>query len=169
VAAAVILDPGRDYPGVADSKKLSPAARQRAYELITARATAWAWADLPAEEVDRLNPLQAALTAMALAVAKLRVKPALVLVDGNVRPVLPWPVKTVVRGDDRSLSIGAASIVAKVVRDQLMLDWHERYPQYGFDRHKGYGTAAHLAALRRHGPCPCHRLSFRGVQPQPER
>jgi ribonuclease HII len=168
VAAAVILDPGREYPGVTDSKKLSPAARERAYELITARALAWAWADLPAEEVDRLNPLQAAMTAMALAVDKLPLKPALVLVDGHTRPALAGAVKTVVRGDGRSLSIGAASIVAKVVRDRLMLEWHERYPQYGFDRHKGYGTAAHLAALRCHGPCPCHRLSFRGVQPETE-
>lgn len=163
VAAAVILDPEADYPGVGDSKKLSPAARDRAFEIISARALAWAWAAVEAPEVDRLNPLAAALAAMGRAVAGLAIRPALVLVDGNQRPALEEPAVTVVKGDLRSLSIGAASIVAKVSRDRLMLEWHRRFPQYGFDRHKGYGTAAHLAALRRHGPCPCHRLSFRGV------
>jgi ribonuclease HII len=169
VAAAVILDPGRAYPGLGDSKKLSAAARDRAFELIGERAVAWAWAALPAEEVDRLNPLRAALAAMSRAVARLDPAPDLVLVDGNQRPDLPMRLSAVVRGDARSLCIGAASIVAKVVRDRLMLDWHRRYPQYGFDRHKGYGTAAHLRALREHGPCPIHRLTFRGVRPEAEK
>ena len=163
VAAAVILDPAADYPGVDDSKKLSPRAREKAFDLIRERALAWAWGQLPAAEVDRLNPLRAALAAMALAVDGLRPQPALVLADGNFAPATVMPARAVVRGDGLSLSIGAASIVAKVIRDRLMLEWHARYPHYGFDRHKGYGTAAHLAALRRHGPCPCHRLTFKGV------
>ena len=168
VAAAVILDQGRAYPGLGDSKKLSAEARDRAFELIQERAVAVAWSALEAEEVDRLNPLRAALLAMSRAVAQLNPRPDLVLVDGNQRPDLPMRLMTVVKGDSRSLSIGAASIVAKVVRDRLMLDWHGRYPQYGFDRHKGYGTAEHLKALREHGPCPIHRLTFRGVRPQAE-
>ncbi|MDR3037918.1 MAG: ribonuclease HII [Candidatus Adiutrix sp.] len=165
VAAAVILDPGADYPGVGDSKALSPQARDKAFSLIEARALTWAWAAVEAGEVDRLNPLRAALSAMARAVEGLTVRPALVLADGNFAPSTPMPARAVVRGDGRSLSIGAASIMAKVIRDRLMLEWHARYPHYGFDRHKGYGTAEHLAALRRHGPSPCHRLSFRGVKP----
>ena len=166
VAAAVILDPNLDYPGLGDSKKLSAAARDKAFDLIAAHAVSWAWAAVEASEVDRLNPLRAALFAMTRAVAGLSPAPALVLVDGNQAPALTVPVKTVVKGDSRSLSISAASIMAKVTRDRIMLEWHERYPQYGFDRHKGYGTAEHLEALRRHGPSPCHRLTFRGVKPE---
>ena len=105
------------------------------------------------------------MLAMVRSVAKLGLRPDLVLVDGNSKPDMEIPVIAVVKGDARSLTIGAASIVAKVVRDRLMRDWHEVYPDYGFDRHKGYGTAAHLEALRRLGPCPCHRLSYRGVLP----
>ncbi len=165
VAAAVILDPAADYPGLDDSKKLTPAARDAAYDLIVARAVAWAWAAVEAPEVDRLNPLGAALLAMRRAVGQLTPAPAQVLVDGNQRPDLPVPAHTLVKGDGRSLSIAAASIVAKVTRDRMMLDWHTQYPQYGFDRHMGYGTKVHLEALRRHGPCPIHRLSFRGVRP----
>ena len=163
VAAAVILDPAEEYPGLGDSKKLSPAAREKAFEIIQARALSWAWEVIEAPQVDRLNPLAASMLAMAGAVAKLDPRPELVLVDGNFKPDLDIPAAAVVKGDARSLSIGAASIVAKVVRDRLMMDWHKAYPLYGFDRHKGYGTAAHLEAIRRHGPCPCHRLSYRGV------
>lgn len=168
VAAAVILDPNLDYPGVADSKKLSAEARDKAFDIITGRAVAWAWAALEAEEVDRLNPLKASMRAMGQALAGLKLKPALVLADGNSRPETDLPTKTIIKGDGRSLVIGAASIVAKVVRDRMMLEWHQRHPEYGFDRHKGYGTAVHLAAIQRHGPCPCHRLTFRGVRPEPE-
>ena len=168
VAAAVILAPGGDYPEVGDSKKLSPRAREKAFGLIEARAVSWAWAAVEAEEVDRLNPLRAALLAMTRAVAGLTPPPALVLADGNFAPPTPMPARAVVRGDGLSLSIGAASIMAKVIRDRLMLEWHARYPDYGFDRHKGYGTAAHLAALRHHGPSPCHRLSFKRVKPGPD-
>ncbi|MDR2947272.1 MAG: ribonuclease HII [Candidatus Adiutrix sp.] len=167
VAAAVILDPAAEYPGLGDSKKLSAAARDKAYDLIAERAVSWAWAAIEAPEVDRLNPLRAALLAMRRAVEGLSLSPALVLVDGNQRPELDVPLQTVVKGDAKSLCIGAASIMAKVTRDRLMLAWHAEYPMYGFDKHKGYGTAEHLAALRLHGPCPAHRRSFRGVLPEP--
>ncbi len=165
VAAAVILDPAAEYPGVTDSKKMKAAAREEAYQLIDGRALAWAWAAVEAEDVDRLNPLQAAMLAMRLAVEKLSLAPGFLLVDGNYPPEIPIPLKTVVKGDFRSLSIGAASIMAKVTRDRIMLDWHRRYPQYGFNSHKGYGTAVHLKALAECGPSPCHRLTFRGVRP----
>ena len=166
LAAAVILNPAEEYPGLGDSKKLSQAAREKAFDLIDRQALAWAWAAIEAEEVDRLNPLGASMLAMRLAVEQLEPRPGLVLVDGNQKPDLDIPLKTLVKGDSRSLSIAAASIMAKVTRDRIMLDWHCRYPHYGFDRHKGYGTAAHLKALREHGPCPAHRLSFRGVLPE---
>jgi ribonuclease HII len=166
VAAAVILDPNQAYPGVGESKKLSASEREKALEVIVARAWAWAWAGVEAGEVDRLNPLRAALLAMRRAVAALAIRPALVLVDGNVKPDLEVPARTLVRGDGRSLSIGAASILAKVTRDRLMLEWHGRCPQYGFDQHKGYGTKKHYEDLRHYGHSPCHRLSFRGVRPE---
>lgn len=169
VAAAVILDPKAEYPGLGDSKKLSPAARNKAFDLICSKALAWAWSAVEAPEVDRLNPLASSMLAMEQAVAQLIPQPSLTLVDGNSKPKLTQEAVTVVKGDARSLSIGAASIVAKVIRDRLMLAWHQAYPQYHFDRHKGYGTAVHLAALRLHGPCPCHRLSYRGVLDGPPR
>ena len=166
VAAAVILDPALEYPGLGDSKKLSAKAREVAYDLIATQAVCWAWEALEAVDVDRLNPLGASLLAMERSVGKLAITPAMVLVDGNQKPILPMTIKTLVRGDGRSLSIAAASIMAKVIRDRLMVGWHEVYPQYGFDRHKGYGTQAHLEALKIHGPCPLHRLSFRRVKPE---
>ncbi|MDR1920546.1 MAG: ribonuclease HII [Candidatus Adiutrix sp.] len=164
-AAAVILDPFRDYPGVVDSKKMSASARDKAYALITLRAVSWACAVVEAAEVDRLNPLEAAMLAMRRAVLALDPPPDLVLVDGASRPDLPMKIQTLVKGDARSLSIAAASVIAKVTRDRIMDQLHEQYPQYGFDRNKGYGVAEHLKALRLHGPSPCHRLSFRGVNP----
>jgi ribonuclease HII len=164
VAAAVILDPGAEYPGVTDSKKMKEAAREEAFEVINERALAWAWAAVEADEVDRINPLHASMKAMRLAVEKLAIQPGFLLVDGNYSPQIAIPLKTVVKGDYRSLSIGAASVMAKVTRDRIMLDLHRLYPQYGFDKHKGYGTAAHLRALAQCGPSPCHRLSFRGVR-----
>jgi ribonuclease HII len=165
VAAAVVLDPAAEYPGVTDSKKMKAAAREAAYEIIRERALAWAWAAVEPDEVDRLNPLHAAMEAMRLAVEKLPFAPAFLLVDGNYPPKIPIPLQTVVKGDYRSLSIGAASVMAKVTRDRIMRDLHRIYPQYGFDKHKGYGTAAHLKALAECGPSPCHRLTFRGVRP----
>lgn len=165
VAAAVILDPARNYPGLGDSKKLTPTAREKAFALIAERALSWAWSKMDAAEVDRLNPLQASMTAMAKAVSGLSRAPDMVLVDGGFAPPLNVALKTVVKGDGRSQSIGAASIMAKVIRDRIMIEMDRDFPQYGFAKHKGYGTAAHFDALRRYGPCPCHRLTYRAVRP----
>jgi ribonuclease HII len=165
VAAAVILDPAVDWTGVNDSKKLTAEERDRLYERIMGQALATAVAIKSAQDVDRLNPLAASLMAMAEACAGLRIVPVLALVDGNKKPVLPCPTQAVIHGDARSLAIAAASIVAKVTRDRLMLEAHQLYPLYGFDRHKGYGTKDHLLALAQHGPCPLHRQTYRGVKP----
>lgn len=162
VAAAVILDPLCIPEGLGDSKTLSEAAREKAYGTIMASAiVATGIADV--SRIDRDNILAATLWAMAGAVAALAVSPCLALVDGNRAPHLPVPVRTVVRGDALSLSIAAASIVAKVTRDRIMRKLDRDHPGYGFARHKGYGTAAHLAALARLGPSPQHRMSFAPV------
>ena len=163
VAAAVILDDNRPIPGLADSKKLSPARREALFEQIRAHALCFAIAEASVEEIDRLNILQATLLAMQRAVAGLRLRPGLVLVDGNRLPVLDCAAEAVVGGDALVQSISAASILAKVHRDRWCAEVHEQYPQYGFAGHKGYGTAAHLEALRNHGACPLHRRSFAPV------
>ncbi|MDR1872984.1 MAG: ribonuclease HII [Deltaproteobacteria bacterium] len=165
VAAAVILDPKITWLGLDDSKKLTPQKREELSAFILERALAVGVAVKSARDVDRLNPLGASLLAMSEALEKLSLKPALALVDGNQKPLLSCPVVTVVKGDSKSLCIAAASIVAKVTRDRLMLEEHLKYPVYGFDQHKGYGVAAHLAALAKYGPSPIHRLTFRGVKP----
>ncbi|MEW5723891.1 MAG: ribonuclease HII [Thermodesulfobacteriota bacterium] len=162
-AAAVVLDPGRTYPGVDDSKKLSPEQRERAFGLICREALAVGLGLAWPEEIDRDNILAAALKAMARAVLTLSPAPDFLLVDGNFPAPLPLPQKPVVRGDGLSVSIAAASIVAKVVRDRLMEAYHRSFPQYGFARHKGYATRGHLEALKDHGPCRIHRHSFQGV------
>ncbi len=162
-AAAVILDPARPIIGLADSKKLSPARRERLAEEIRAKSLAWALGRADIAEIDRLNILQAALLAMQRAVAALSVAPDKVLVDGNRCPKLVCPCAAIVKGDSSVPAISAASILANVSRDAELRDLHDRYPQYDFARHKGYPTAAHLAALRRHGPCPEHRRSFAPV------
>ncbi|MEI2780044.1 MAG: ribonuclease HII [Candidatus Competibacter sp.] len=162
-AAAVILDPARPIAGLADSKKLSPARRERLAEEIRAKSLAWALGRADIAEIDRLNILQAALLAMQRAVAALSVAPDKVLVDGNRCPKLVCPCAAIVKGDASVPAISAASILAKVARDAELRELHDRYPQYDFARHKGYPTAAHLAALRRHGPCPEHRRSFAPV------
>lgn len=162
-AAAVILDPARPIAGLADSKKLGPARRERLAEEIRAKSLAWALGRADIAEIDRLNILQAALLAMQRAVAALSVAPDKVLVDGNRCPKLVCPCAAIVKGDASVPAISAASILAKVARDAELRDLHDRYPQYDFARHKGYPTAAHLAALRRHGPCPEHRRSFAPV------
>ncbi|MDR2339858.1 MAG: ribonuclease HII [Deltaproteobacteria bacterium] len=167
VAAAVILDPDKPYPGVDDSKKLDPAERERLYGLITEGCVAHAVSVVGNREVDLLNPLGATMLAMERSVLGLATRPALVLVDGNRLPRLPVEGRCVVKGDSRSLSIAAASIIAKVTRDRIMLELHLEYPGYGFDRHKGYGTRGHLAALRELGPSPVHRLSYKGVLQPP--
>ena len=160
VAAAVILDPARPIAGLDDSKKLSEKKRVLLAELIRREAVSWAVAEASVEEIDRLNILQATFLAMQRAVAALAVRPESALVDGNRCPRLDVPVEAVVKGDGKIASIAAASILAKTARDAGMLDLHTLYPQYGFDRHMGYPTAAHFAALNEHGASPVHRRSF---------
>lgn len=164
IAAAVILNPDRPISGLADSKQLSAKRREILAAEIHAKALAWALGRAEAAEIDELNILQASLLAMQRAVAALPVAPARVLVDGQHCPALSCPVQAIVRGDATEPAISAASILAKVARDREMTELHLRYPDYGFDRHKGYPTAAHRAALQAHGPCPAHRRSFAPVR-----
>jgi len=163
VAAAVILDPRRPIAGLADSKKLTALRRDRLFDAICANALCCSIAEATTEEIDRLNILQATLLAMQRAVAGLRLPPAKVLVDGNRLPRLPMRAEAVVGGDAIVPAISAASILAKVTRDRWCAQVDAQWPQYGFAAHKGYGTAAHLAALRAHGPCVLHRRSFAPV------
>jgi ribonuclease HII len=164
VAAAVILPADFVLPGLTDSKLLSPPARARLAEAIRAIAVAYAIAAVEASEIDATDILRATLRAMASAVHGLSVGPELVLVDGNVLPRLTVPARAVVGGDRLVPAISAASILAKVTRDATMVEWDGRFPGYGFAQHKGYGTAAHLDSIVRHGPCPIHRKTFAGVR-----
>ena len=164
VAAAVVLDPERPIAGLADSKKLSARQRERLFDAIHQNAVAYAVAAASVEEVDSLNIFHATLLAMRRAVEGLAPAPHEVLVDGNQLPTLTMPARAIVRGDGIEPCIMAASILAKVSRDRWMDELHQQHPGYGFDRHRGYGTADHLAALRRLGPCPAHRQSFRPVR-----
>lgn len=164
VAAAVILDPSRDLTPYRDSKALSASQRERAFARLARDGHPWSVAEVSAEEIDAGDILRAALKAMAIAVARLPRPPAHVLVDGPCTPEVTYPVEAVVHGDAVSASIAAASIVAKVHRDRLVMALDSEYPGYGLAKHKGYGTAVHLAALRRLGPTPLHRRSFRGVE-----
>lgn len=166
VAAAVILDPARPIPGLNDSKKLSERKREALAILIRERALAWAVAEASIEEIDRLNILHATMLAMQRAVAALTVRPESAMIDGNRCPKLDIPAEAVVKGDGKIASIAAASILAKTVRDAGMLALHAQYPMYGFDRHMGYPTAAHFAALEAHGASPVHRRSFAPVARQ---
>ena len=163
-AACVVLRDDDAISGIADSKKLSPARREELAVQIRGRATAWAVASASVEEIDTHNILRASLLAMRRAVEQLAVEPHQVLVDGLHCPQVRFPVMAVVRGDDRIAAISAASILAKTARDAVMLELHARYPEYGFDRHKGYPTPDHLAALRRFGVSPVHRRSFAPVR-----
>ena len=163
VAAAVILDDLNPIQELADSKKLTPLKRERLFDEIRARALCFSIAEASVEEIDQINILQATMLAMQRAVQGLRLKPAKVLVDGNCLPKLDVLAEAIVRGDDKEPAISAASILAKVHRDRWCVHYHEQYPAYGFARHKGYGTAEHLAALRQHGACPQHRRSFSPV------
>lgn len=160
VAAAVILDDLRPIKGLADSKKLSALRRQALYEQIMARALCCAVGQASVQEIDNINILQATLLAMRRAVDGLRLKPVKVLVDGNRLPQLPMMAEAIVGGDAKVQAISAASIVAKVTRDRWCEEYHQTFPQYGFADHKGYATAEHLAALRRHGASPEHRRTF---------
>lgn len=164
VAAAVILPPGAQFPGLTDSKLLTAAQRQEFCQEIRHRALAFAVAELSPRQIERWGILAASLKAMARAVAALSLTPELILVDGREPLPLALPQQPVVDGDARCLSIAAASVLAKVHRDRLMEACHRQYPQYNFARHKGYATAEHLEALRRWGPCPLHRRTFRGVR-----
>lgn len=163
VAAAVILDDMNPVRGLNDSKKLTAKSREVLYEEIRARALCFAIAEATVQEIDQLNILQATLLAMKRAVEGLRLPPKLVLVDGNRLPILPMQAEAIVKGDALVPAISAASILAKVHRDRLCDAMHQRYPAYGFDQHKGYGTAQHLAALQTHGPSECHRMTFAPV------
>jgi ribonuclease HII len=164
VAAAVILDDLQRIRGLRDSKLLGPVTRRRLAAEIRAKALCVCIAEASVEEIDRLNILQATLLAMRRAVEGLRLVPARVLVDGNRLPTLRVPAEAIVRGDATVAAIAAASIVAKVYRDELLERLHELHPAYGFAGHKGYATAQHLAALREHGACAAHRRSFAPVR-----
>ncbi|GEC94175.1 ribonuclease HII [Zoogloea ramigera] len=164
VAAAVILDPARPIVGLADSKKLSEKRRNALAIEIREKALAWCIAEASVAEIDRLNILHATMLAMQRAVAGLAVVPARVQVDGNRCPRLDVPCEAVVKGDSLVAEISAASILAKTARDALLVELDRRYPQYGLAGHKGYPTAAHLAALKAHGACEIYRTSFGPVR-----
>lgn len=159
-AAAVILPPNTDIPGLDDSKKLSDKRRRELFPLIKQKAIAYGIAFADHKEIDEHNILQATYLAMERAIAMLNVKPDLALIDGNRSKDFGIPVETVVHGDSRSASIAAASVLAKVTRDDYMLEMGKEYPEYGFEIHKGYGTKAHYAALTEFGHCDIHRVSF---------
>lgn len=162
-AAAVILNPDKPIAGLADSKRLSPVKRERLYKIIQQDALSWAIATASVEEIDDINILQASLLAMRRAVEQLATQPDKILVDGLHCPKVAMPACAIVKGDAKEPSISAASILAKVARDREMLLIHTKYPQYGFDAHKGYGTAVHMAALVSHGVSPVHRRSYAPV------
>ncbi|HEY1148768.1 MAG TPA: ribonuclease HII [Pseudoduganella sp.] len=168
-AAAVILHRERPIPGLRDSKKLTEAKRDELAPLIREHCIAWAVAKASEAEIDRLNILQASMLAMKRAVYALSTVPTLALIDGNKCPVMKIQTIAIIDGDDKIESISAASILAKTSRDEALLKLHKKYPQYGFDQHKGYGTALHLERLREHGPSPVHRRSFAPVRELIER
>lgn len=159
-AAAVILPPHVEIPGLNDSKKLSDKRRRELFPVIKEQALAYGIAFASHEEIDEINILQATFLAMERAMAQLSIRPELALIDGNRERDFGVPVRTVVHGDSLSANIAAASILAKVTRDDLMLEMAETFPEYGFEIHKGYGTKAHYEALRTYGPCKIHRMSF---------
>ena len=163
VAAAVILDELHPIKGLADSKTLTALRREKLFDEIRAKALCCSISQASVEEIEQLNILQATLLAMRRAVEGLRLLPKLVLVDGNRLPLLAIRAEAIVKGDARVPAISAASILAKVHRDRWCAEYDQQFPQYGFARHKGYGTAEYLAALREHGACPQHRKTFRPV------
>lgn len=159
-AAAVILPSNLEIPGLTDSKKLTDKKRRELYPIIMDQAVAYGIGFASEQEIDEINILQATFLAMQRALDQLTVRPDLALIDGNRQKDFGLPVKTVVKGDSLSANIAAASVLAKVTRDNLLLEMAHAYPQYGFDVHKGYGTKAHYEALRQFGPCPIHRMTF---------
>ena len=170
VAAAVIFPADINITGIDDSKALSAAQREKAFKKIMEASVAVGLGVVDAEAIDRINILQASLQAMSYAVCSLKVKPDLILLDGNKIPENLHPklktisARAVVGGDSKSLTIAAASIIAKCIRDSLMRTYHDSFPEYGFDKHKGYGTAGHLKALAQYGPCRIHRKSFEPIK-----
>ena len=159
-AAAVILPEHLQIPGLTDSKKLTDKKRRELFPIIQEQAVAYGIGLASETEIDEINILQATFLAMRRALDQLSVRPEMVLIDGNRETDFGLPVKTVVKGDSLSANIAAASVLAKVTRDNIMVELAEQYPQYGFEIHKGYGTKAHYEALRAFGPCPIHRRSF---------
>jgi ribonuclease HII len=166
VAAAVILPEGFDPSGINDSKKLTAKQREKAYERLVAEALAWGIGQCDAAEIDKINILRATHEAMRRALAALALAPDKVLVDGLPVPNLHPNCQNVIGGDALEVSIGAASILAKVTRDRLLVAYDTQWPEYGFAGHKGYGAATHLAALEKYGPCPIHRRTFGPVAQQ---
>ncbi|MBI3810701.1 MAG: ribonuclease HII [Nitrospirae bacterium] len=165
MAAAVILPKGFVLPGLRDSKKLTAIQRERFFDEINACAAAVGVGRVDPDVIDRINILKATLLAMTRALDQLTVPPDYLLIDALTLPGLPIPQKALIRGDDLSQTIAAASVIAKVTRDRLMLEYDRLYPEYHFRSHKGYGTVEHLQALERFGPCPIHRMTFRRVRP----
>ena len=165
VAACVVLAPGREIPGVNDSKKLTEAARDKLCREICGSVLDWGVGVVEAEEIDRINILEATKKAMLLAIEELREPPDYLLIDAVTLKV-DIPQNPLIKGDARSASIAAASIIAKTTRDRIMLMHDAAYPEYGFKGHKGYGAKSHMDAIRKHGPCPIHRKTFRGVLPK---
>lgn len=163
-AAAIVLPPDCDLTGLDDSKKLTEERREFFYEKLTRMTDLWFVAVVDSPCIDEINILQATRLAMKQAVEKLKSLPDLVLVDGNQRIDIEPEQQTLVKGDQRCLSIAAASVLAKVTRDRLMHDYHRQYPHYGFDQHKGYGTKLHRDRISAHGPCEIHRKTFKGVK-----
>jgi ribonuclease HII len=164
VAAAVILDPNKPITGLVDSKKLSEKKREHLYQLIQERALSWAIAEASVMEIDQLNILQASLLAMQRAVEKLDQQPDKVLVDGNCLPRLIMPAEAIIKGDSTIAAISAASILAKVYRDKLMVEYHQLYPDFSFHIHKSYGTKQHLAEIQQFGVLDIHRKSFKPIK-----
>ena len=159
-ASAVILPEHLEIPGLNDSKKLTDKRRRELFPVIQEQAIAWGIGFASEQEIDEINILQATFLAMQRAIDQLSVKPELALIDGNREKEFSVPVKTVIKGDSLSASIAAASVLAKVARDDVMLSLAQEYPEYGFEIHKGYGTKAHYAAITQHGPCAIHRRTF---------
>jgi ribonuclease HII len=164
VVAAVMLPARYRLEGLDDSKRLSEAAREALFPVIKSEADSWAIEVVDIEEIDRINILRATFKGMQRAVAALEPQPTLTLVDGNRAPELSCEVHTIIEGDHWVPAISAASILAKVTRDHMMLEWHREYPVYGFDHNKGYPTPEHLRLLKEHGPCPIHRRTFAPVR-----
>ncbi len=163
-AAAVIFEKGVYIPEINDSKKLTEKKREELFDVIIDKALAYSIVSVDEKEIDRINILNATLKCFNMAVSSLSIKPDIALIDGNRCGEMSVPYETIVKGDAKSMSIAAASILAKVSRDRYIMELDSVYPEYNFKKHKGYGTKEHLEAIQKYGPCPIHRLSFRGVK-----